>query len=532
MSLRIKRNHRLTLGIAALVLASLWLSARADANAQVYWAHFNGSTLESVAADGSGAPQVLVSGASNPLGVAVGATHIYWANFSGDSIGRANVDGTGVDQAFITGVNPFALAVAEGHIYWTDADSDAIGRADLSGDEIDPDFIEDVGAFFGLAADSKHLYWGNLDDEAIGRADLSGTGVEREFAKPAGPLTPYGVAVDTGHVYWANSQNNSIGRADLGDGEIEEAFIPGAHPAGVAVDAGHVYWGHAIYQGAVGRASIDGSGIDNNWMPAGSTDAFGIATTRPEATLRATTSADVVLGDGAIRGTAALHGANAPTGTITLSLFGPGDETCSGPALLTETVSAAGNGAYRTAFVTPATTGTYRLRASYSGDVENLALHSACGETVKVVAPPPATPSSSAPPSATACTPVAASAATFTPTPRSGRLVPGVRALITVDAPSQVRVAARLTYRLNGKLRRIDLGSHALHASSTAKLRLPLPAGSHPLPALGTKVKVKLRIAAAPDNLPGCAFTSPSLSSFGAKVVKVLAEAKGIRKNG
>ncbi len=424
MSLTIETNHRLALGLAAIVLAFLCLAAQADASAQVYWAHFNGSTLESVAADGSEPPQLLASGASNPLGVAVDSTHIYWANFSGDSISRANLDGTGVEKEFISGINPFALAVAGGHIYWTDADASSIGRADLDGGEVDQDFIEDVGAFFGLAANSEHLYWGNLENEAIGRADLDGSAVEREFVKPAGPLTPYGVAVDPGHVYWANSQNDSIGRANLGGGELEEAFIPDAHPAGVAVDAGHVYWGYAIYQGAIGRANLNGSGIDNNWMPAGSTDAFGIATTPFEAT----------------------------------------------PA----------------------------------------------SEAVKVTDPSPSTATK-------ACALVAASAATFTPTPRQGKLVPGVRAQITVGAASQLEVAARLTYKLGGKVRHVNLGSHSLHASHSAKLRLPLPAGSHP--ALGTKVKVKLRITTTPDDLPGCKSASPSLSTFKAKVVKVLAQA-------
>lgn len=419
MSLTIKTNHRWVLGLAAAVLAFLWLAARADASAQVYWAHFNGATLESVPADGSEPPQTFASGASNPLGVAVDATHVYWANFSGDSISRANLDGTGVEKEFISGINPYALAVAEGHIYWTDADADSIGRANLEGLEVDPGFIEDVGAFFGLAANSEHLYWGNLDDGAIGRANLDGSAVEREFVKPSGPLTPYGVAVGPGHVYWANSQNDSIGRANLNGGGVEDAFIPGAHPAGVAVDAGHVYWGYAIYLGAIGRANLDGSGIDNSWMPSGGTDAFGIATTPFEAT--------------------------------------PTD-------------------------------------------------------------PPSSTP-------ARTCTPVAASATTFTPTPRSGKLVPGVRAQITVGTASQLEVTARLTYKLHGKTRRVDLGSHSIHASPSAKLRIPLPSGLHPTPALGTKVKVKLWIATTPDDLPGCTSTGSSPSAFKAKIVKVLARA-------
>lgn len=135
------------------VLACLWLAERADAGTQVYWAHFNGSTIESVPADDSEPPQLLVSGASNPPGVAVDTTHIYWTN----------------------------------------ADADSIGRAGLDGDEVDEGFIEDVGAFFGLAADSEHLYWGNPEDEAIGRANLDGTSIDNDWM-PAGSTDAFGIA--------------------------------------------------------------------------------------------------------------------------------------------------------------------------------------------------------------------------------------------------------------------------------------------------------------------------------------------------
>jgi hypothetical protein len=115
-----------------------------------------------------------------------------------------------------------------------------------------------------------------VDDEAIGRARLDGSDVDSEFVKPTGGLIPYGVAADAGHVYWANAVNNAIGRATLGGGEIEEAFIPNAHPAGVAVDTEHVYWGYAIFGEAIGRANIDGSGVDTNFLPQGKA-AFGLA---------------------------------------------------------------------------------------------------------------------------------------------------------------------------------------------------------------------------------------------------------------
>ncbi|HEV7769263.1 MAG TPA: hypothetical protein VGO66_01250 [Solirubrobacterales bacterium] len=525
MSLTIKKLRWLGLGLSVVMLSCLWGAAQAQAG-HVYWSKFGGTTIGNIKPDGSEAQPSFISGASNPVGVAVSGVHLYWANTTADTIGRANLDGSGVDNNFITGINPTALAVAKGHIYWTNADAHTIGRAKLDGSGAEEGFIGNVGSFFGLAADPEHLYWGNPDDEAIGRADLDGFGVDKEFIETAGLLIPYGVAVDAGHVYWANAGNDAIGRAQLDGGGIEEAFIPGAHPAGLAVDRDHVYWGYATFGGAIGRANIDGSGIDTSFYP-GVLDAFGLATTVPPATLSTTASPDVTLGT-AIHATAVLVGANAPTGSITFSLYGPNDETCSGIPLKTEAVAVSGNGSYEGAGFTPAEVGVYRWTASYSGDAENKPLSGTCSEAVRIGKPTPSVAGSatSASSSAKACTLVSASAATFAPTPRAGRLIPGVRAMITVGTPSQLQVEASLTYKVDGKARSLALGSHALHASPSGKLRLSLPAGLRSAPTLGTRVNVKLWISATPDGLAGCAPPSVSTRSFKARVVRVLASTR------
>ena len=52
------------------------------------------------------------------------------------------------------------------------------------------------------------------------------------------------MAVDAAHVYWANSRSTgTIGRANLDGTGVDQSFITGVDlPGGVAVDAAHVYW--------------------------------------------------------------------------------------------------------------------------------------------------------------------------------------------------------------------------------------------------------------------------------------------------
>jgi hypothetical protein len=64
--------------------------------------------------------------------VAVDRSHVYWADLAYNAIGRANLSGSGVKQRFITGANqPTGVAVDASHICW--ANKNAIGKANLNG---------------------------------------------------------------------------------------------------------------------------------------------------------------------------------------------------------------------------------------------------------------------------------------------------------------------------------------------------------------------------------------------------------------
>jgi hypothetical protein len=88
---------------------------------------------------------------------------------------------------------------------------------------------------------------------------------------------------------------------------------------------------------------------------------------------------------------ALLAGGDAPTGTITFTLYGPGDETCS-TAIYTSTVSVSGNGEYfassgsETGSREATAVGVFRWTASYSGDDRNEPAGSGCSEELVVVA--------------------------------------------------------------------------------------------------------------------------------------------------
>ena len=130
---------------------------------------------------------------------------------------------------------------------------------------------------------------------------------------------------------------------------------------------------------------------DSNYKAAASDCADATETVGVKAvlTLTDTPSADVTVG-GALTDTAHLAGGANPTGTITFTLYGPDDTSCSGtPVATSKTTVGSGDGAYVSDAVTPTTAGTYRWIASYSGDDDNRAATTTCGHPVTVNAKPP-----------------------------------------------------------------------------------------------------------------------------------------------
>ena len=86
----------------------------------VYWTNASNGTIGRANLDGTNVNSSFITGADNPISIAVDAGHVYWGNTNGARISRANLDGTNVDLSFITGVYPAGIAVDAGHIYWTD----------------------------------------------------------------------------------------------------------------------------------------------------------------------------------------------------------------------------------------------------------------------------------------------------------------------------------------------------------------------------------------------------------------------------
>lgn len=121
------------------------------------------------------------------------------------------------------------------------------------------------------------------------------------------------------------------------------------------------------------------------------------------------------------------------------------------------------------------------------------------------------------------CGSVTASATSYKPRRSLTPTVPGVRAWVYVDTPSQLLIDASLN--VGGKAsasRSFSLGSFAQHNPGKKKLRIGLPKKLRSSLPLGTKVDLVLAIKTTPDSAPACASKDSQKVTVHTKIVHIL----------
>ncbi len=211
----------------------------------------------------------------------------------------------------------------------------------------------------------------------------------------SGPVTVGGPISDTATLAGGFNPTGTITFTAFGPGN------PTCTGAAAFTSAPITVNGNGNYNSGPFTPTLPGS---YNWVAAYSGDANNAAVTtacgaanetstvnKASPTIVTTASAPVTVG-GSISDSAVLAGGVAPTGTITFTVFGPNNATCTGAAAFTSTSPVAGNGTYTSSSFPTTAAGTYRFIAAYSGDANNNAVTTLCSDPAESVVVAPATP--------------------------------------------------------------------------------------------------------------------------------------------
>ena len=156
--------------------------------------------------------------------------------------------------------------------------------------------------------------------------------------------------------------------------------------ASVSVSGNALYQSQSFVTTAAGtyRWVARYSGDANNTASASSCADAGAAVAVAKRTPTLNATASLLSLGGPTTDTATINGA-APTGTITFTVFGPGNLVCAGPPVFTSTKPVSGNGSYTSNGFTPSLAGTYQWIATYSGDANNNAAGTICADLLNSV---------------------------------------------------------------------------------------------------------------------------------------------------
>lgn len=135
-------------------------------------------------------------------------------------------------------------------------------------------------------ASANYVYWPNLGGTTIGRVAIDGSQLNNNFVKTTNNGTsdnPAAVAVDPRYIYWVHgtATTGAIGRARLDGTDIQPNFIPHSagvsDPFGITVTASHIYWTNEG-PGTIGRADISGANPNPSFVSDPGNSPCGLAT--------------------------------------------------------------------------------------------------------------------------------------------------------------------------------------------------------------------------------------------------------------
>ena len=255
----------------ALVLAVGAALASATAHGQlIFVANSNNNTVGEYTTSGAVVNASLVSGLSDPYGIAVSGSDLFVTNQNTGTIGEYTTSGAVVNASLVSGLSdPFGVAVSGSDLFVTNYYNNTIGEYTTSGAVVNASLVSGLHSPFGIAVSGSHLFVVNNGSESIGEYTTSGAVVNASLV--SGLSYPAGVVVVGSNLYVTNQTANTIGEYTTSGAVVNASLISGvSNPYGIATSGSDLFVtilgtdsiGEYTTSGAVVNAALI-SGLNN-----------------------------------------------------------------------------------------------------------------------------------------------------------------------------------------------------------------------------------------------------------------------------
>jgi len=165
---------------------------------------------------------------------------IFVTSFTDGTIGEYTTSGATVNASLITGLSePYGIAVSGSNLFVTNRGSGTIGEYTTSGATVNASLITGLHDPVGIAVSGSTLFVVNDDNGTIGEYTTSGATVNASLV--SGLNAPYGIAVSGSNLFVTNTGNGHPGTGTIGEyttsgGTVNASLITGLNaPYGLAV---------------------------------------------------------------------------------------------------------------------------------------------------------------------------------------------------------------------------------------------------------------------------------------------------------
>lgn len=214
----------------------------------------------------------LVSGLSNPNGIATDSVYVYWLDYGSGTVNKVSVNG-GTTTTLVSGLySPTGILLDNNDIYFGEYygnNASRIKKVSKNGGTVTT-LVSNLYSICQLTMDATYIYFSD-GNSLIQKILKTGGTVTTLSNSSAGPS---GVIVKNNYVYWIEFSNPGTLKKVSINGGTTTTLADNSNTIGIASDGNFIYWTEYVFLNSdkVKKISVNGgtvtelaTGLNNLW---------------------------------------------------------------------------------------------------------------------------------------------------------------------------------------------------------------------------------------------------------------------------